>query len=152
PPIQVADLAGGALGAVTRILAALVEGGGERITISMTHQAHDLVAHRSRGEPTPMLLTGGVACYRIYATADGRFLTVAALEPRFWQRLCEVVDLPDLAERQWEARLPELERRFESRPLADWLELFEGEEVSVGPVATIEEAVRELGGEHESGR
>jgi len=145
PPVQIADLASGALGAVTRILAALLEGGGARITISMTHQAHDLVAHRSRREPVPMLLTGGVACYRVYATEDGRHLTVAALEPRFWRRLCELVDLPELVERQWERRLPELESRFESRPLAAWLELFDGEEVSVGPVATVEEAARDLG-------
>src|SRR5262249_6134055 len=103
--------------------------------------------HRAYGEPIPMLLTGGIACYRVYATADGRGLTVAALEPRFWRRLCELVDLPGLAERQWEPRLPELERRLESRTPASWLELFDGEEVSVGPAATIEEAARELGGD-----
>ncbi len=50
----------------------------------MTHGAHRFAAHRLRGEPLPRLLTGGVACYRIYETADGRHLTVAALEPRFW--------------------------------------------------------------------
>jgi crotonobetainyl-CoA:carnitine CoA-transferase CaiB-like acyl-CoA transferase len=144
PPLQIADLAAGALGAVTQILAALLEGGGARITVSMTHRAHDLVAHRLSGEPVPKLLTGGVACYRIYATADGRFLTVAALEPKFWQRLCELVGLGELIGRQWEPRLPELERVFASRSLADWLELFDGEDVSVGPVATLEEAAQEF--------
>ena len=49
------------------------------------------------------MLTGGLACYRIYATADGRWLTVGALEPKFWQRLCEVVGRPELAERQFDA-------------------------------------------------
>jgi alpha-methylacyl-CoA racemase len=144
PPVQIADLAAGALGAVTQILAALLEGGGARITVSMTHRAHDLVAHRLGGEPVPKLLTGGVACYRIYATADGRFLTVAALEPKFWQRLCELVELPELSGRQWEAWLPELERALASRSLAEWLELFDGEDVCVGPVATLAEAAREF--------
>ena len=144
PPLQIADLAAGALGAVTQILAALLEGGGARITVSMTHRAHDLVAHRLGGEPLPKLLTGGVACYRIYATADGRFLTVAALEPKFWQRLCELIDLPELIGRQWEPRLPELARAFESRSLAEWLELFDGDDVSSGPVATLEEAAQEF--------
>src|SRR6266496_1565518 len=139
PPIQVADLAAGALGAVTQILAALLEGGGARLTISMTHRAHDLVAHRAGGEPHPKLLTGGVACYRIYATADGRFLTVAALEPKFWRRLVEVIGVPALADRQWEPRLPELERVLAARPLAEWLELFEHEDVAAGPVATLAE-------------
>jgi alpha-methylacyl-CoA racemase len=144
PPVQVADLAAGALGAVTQILAALLEGGGARLTISMTHRSHDLVAHRRGGEPVPKLLTGGVACYRIYGTADGRFLTVAALEPKFWHRLCELVGLPELVGSQWEPRLPELERVLASRPLADWLELFDGEDVSAGPVLTLEEATAEF--------
>src|SRR6266536_6713366 len=68
PPLQAADLAAGALGAVTQILAALIAGGGARIIVSMTHGTHDLVAHRVGGEPIPRLLTGGVACYRIYET------------------------------------------------------------------------------------
>jgi crotonobetainyl-CoA:carnitine CoA-transferase CaiB-like acyl-CoA transferase len=144
PPVQIADLAAGALGAVTQILAALIEGGGARLTVSMTHGSHDLVAHRRHGQPVPKLLTGGVACYRIYETADGRFLTVAALEPKFWQRLCELVDLPELAGHQWEQRLAELERVIASRPLAHWLELFDGEDVSAGPVATLDEAASEF--------
>ncbi len=152
PPLQIADLAAGALGAVTQILAALVEGGGARITVSMTHRAHDLVAHRLGGEPVPKLLTGGVACYRIYATADGRFLTVAALEPKFWQRLCELVDLPELIGRQWEPRLSELEHVLASRSLAEWLELFDGEDVCVGPVATLEEAASQFSSDETLGQ
>src|SRR5206468_3135432 len=97
PPLQIADLAAGALGAVTQILAALIAGGGAHLTVSMTHRTHDLVAHRVGGDPLPKMLTGGVACYRIYETADGRFLTVAALEPYFWQRFVELVGLPELA-------------------------------------------------------
>jgi alpha-methylacyl-CoA racemase len=145
PPLQIADLAAGALGAVTQILAALVAGGGARITVSMTHRSHDLVAHRVAGDPIPRLLTGGVACYRIYETSDGRHLTISALEPKFWQRLCEVVGLPELIARQWEPRLPELEHVIAARPLAEWLELFDGEDVCAGPVATLEEAAREFG-------
>jgi alpha-methylacyl-CoA racemase len=152
PPIQVADLAAGALGAVTQILAALLEGGGARITISMTHRSHDLVAHRAGGESVPKLLTGGVACYRIYETADGGLLTVAALEPKFWQRLCELVDEPELAGRQWEPRLPELERALAARPLAEWLELFDGEDVCAGPVASLEEAAAEFSRNEPLGR
>ena len=75
----------------------------------MTHGAHRFVAHRLAGEPVPRLLTGGVACYWIYETADGRHLTVAALEPRFWRNLCELVDRPELVDRQFEPELPELD-------------------------------------------
>lgn len=155
PPVQVADLAAGALAAVNEILAALLQrertGRGARIVISMTHGSHRLAAHRLGGEPFACMLTGGLACYRIYATADDRWLTVGALEPVFFQRLCEVIGRPELAERQFdpdqEALADELAEVFAAHPLALWLELFEGEDVCVGPVATLEEAARDFGAE-----
>lgn len=149
PPVQAADLASGALAAVVEVLAALLErrrtGGGARVVVSMTHGAHRLAAHRLGGDPRPRFLTGGVACYGIYETADGRFLTVAALEPNFWQRLCELAGLPELAGRQFEQEVPELRAAIASRPLAEWLELFDGEDVCAGPVWTLEEAAAAFG-------
>ncbi len=71
PPLQIADLAAGALGAVTEVLAALVRrartGDGARLCVSMTHRSHDLVAHRLGGDPRERMLTGGLACYGVYA-------------------------------------------------------------------------------------
>ncbi|HET8528995.1 MAG TPA: CaiB/BaiF CoA-transferase family protein [Gaiellaceae bacterium] len=137
PPVQAADLAAGALGAVTEILAALVAGGGARLVVSMTHRSHPLAARAP-------VLTDGYACYSIYACADGRMLTVAALEPRFFARLCEVVGRPELAGRQYDADQAglraELAATFAQRPLADWLAVVDAEDVCVGPVATREEA------------
>jgi crotonobetainyl-CoA:carnitine CoA-transferase CaiB-like acyl-CoA transferase len=153
PPIQVADLAAGALGAVAQVLAGLLErartGRGPRIVVSMTHRSHDLVAHRLGGEPVARLLTGGLACYRIYETADGRQLTVGALEPKFFRRLCEIVGRPDLSERQYdtdqEAVADALAGTFAERTLADWLDALGDEDVCVGPVWTREEAAAEFG-------
>ena len=149
PPTQVADLCAGAYAAVVEILAALMAGGGARLTVSMTHGAHRLGAHRLGGDPVERALTGGLACYRIYPTADGRYLTVAALEPRFFSRLCELLGRPELAEGQYEPDqeplADELAELFAAKPLATWLELFDGEDVSVGPVATLEEAAVQLG-------
>jgi crotonobetainyl-CoA:carnitine CoA-transferase CaiB-like acyl-CoA transferase len=153
PPIQIADLAAGALGAVTQVLAALLArertGQGARIVVSMTHRSHDLVAHRLGGEPVPRLLTGGLACYRIYVTADGRRLTVGALEPKFFRRLCELLDRPELAERQYDADqdalAAELEAVFLTRPLDEWLAHFGAEDVCIGPVWTRDEAAAEFG-------
>ena len=148
PPVQVADLAGGAQTAVIEILAALLErnrtGRGARIVVSMTHQAHALAAHRLAGEPLPRLLTGGAACYRIYETADGRHLTVAALEPRFWRNLCELLERPELTDRAFEPELPELADLFRSRALEDWRAILEGRDTCVGPVLTLAEAAEEL--------
>jgi crotonobetainyl-CoA:carnitine CoA-transferase CaiB-like acyl-CoA transferase len=140
PPVPIADFAAGAMSAVAKILAALLErektGRGQHVVVSMTHNAHRLASR-------PML-TGGLACYRIYATADDRWLTVAALEPVFWARLVEVLDRTDLASRQYdenqELLASELTAIFAKRTLTEWLELFDDEDVCVGPVATLAEA------------
>jgi alpha-methylacyl-CoA racemase len=155
PPVQIADFAAGALGAVTKILAALLErdrtGKGSHVIVSMTHGSHRLVSHRLAGEPVPRMLTGGLAYYRVYETADGRQLTVAALESGFFRRLTELLGRPELAERQHdvdqEALAAELAAIFAARPLVEWLELFEAEDVCVGPVATIAEAAADLAAE-----
>jgi alpha-methylacyl-CoA racemase len=141
PPLPIADLAAGALTAVTRVLAALLErarsGRGARIVVSMTHEAHELAQFAGP-------LTGELACYRIYETADGELITVAALEPHFWQRFCELIERPDLLERRSDAH-QELEALFRTRTFSDWWKLFEGEDACVGPVATLAQASREFG-------
>jgi alpha-methylacyl-CoA racemase len=148
PPVQVADLGAGAQAAVIEILAALLErartGHGAHLVVSMTHGSHRFVAHRLHGEPVPRLLTGGAACYRIYETADGRYLTVAALEPKFWRNLCDLLDRPDLIDRAFDPHLPELEELFRSRSQRDWLHLLEGRDTCVGPVLTLAEAAAQL--------
>ena len=149
PPTQVADLAAGALGALVEILAALLErertGKGRRIVISMTHGSHRLAAHRLGGDPAPKVLTGGPPCFRIYGTADGRHLTVGALEPKFWLRLCELIGRPDLVERHYDpSAATDLSEVFAGRSLAEWMELFDAEDVCVGPVSTLDEAAAEF--------
>jgi alpha-methylacyl-CoA racemase len=128
PPVPIADYTG-AFAAVREILAALLErertGRGARLEVSMTDEAAQLYA--------PPILTGAAACYRVYETGGGGRLTVAALEPRFWRRFCDLVGLPDLP--AFAPELPELEARLRERPLVEWLELFDGEEVCAGPVA-----------------
>jgi crotonobetainyl-CoA:carnitine CoA-transferase CaiB-like acyl-CoA transferase len=141
PPLPVADLAAGALTAVTRILAALLErdrtGRGARIVVSMTHEAHELAQFAGP-------LTGALACYRIYETADGLHLTLAALEPHFWRRLCELLERPDLLPRAQDAHV-ELEEIVRGRTLGEWLGLFDGEDVCAGPVASMADATAVYG-------
>jgi alpha-methylacyl-CoA racemase len=153
PPVQTADLAAGSLGAVTEIVAALLArertGAGARLTISMTHGTHRLASFRLGGDPRPRLLTGGLACYRTYATRDGRHLTVGALEPKFFRRLCELIGRTELSDLQYtedqDALAVQLECVFASETLEHWLGVFENDDVCVGPVATLEEAAADLG-------
>ena len=117
----------------------------------MTHGAQRLDAHRLAGDPVERSLTGGLACYRVYPTADGRYVTLAAPEERFFRRACELLGRPELVERQYgpgqEELAAELAGAFAAKPLAAWLELFDGEDACVGPVATREEAAAEFGSE-----
>jgi alpha-methylacyl-CoA racemase len=146
PPVQAADLAAGALGAVTEVLAALLArertGRGAHVVVSMTHGAQRLT-------PRSPVLTQGFACYSIYDCAAGRRLTVGALEPKFFARLCELVGRPELAERQYDAEQASLRAAlaavFATRTLEDWLRVFGGEDVCVGPVATRAEAAAAFG-------
>ena len=146
PPVQAADLAAGALGAVTEVLAALLErersGRGARVVVSMTHGALELT-------PRAPVLTRGYACYSIYFCADGRHLTVAALEPKFFERLCALVERPELAARQYDSEQSDVKSAladvFAREPLEHWLRLFAREDVCVGPVATRGEAAAAFG-------
>jgi len=148
PPLPFADLGAGALTAVTQILAALVErertGRGTRIVVSMTDRAHEFAQFAGP-------LTGSLACYRIYECADGHFVTVAALEPKFWQRLCALLKRPELVSRANDAHA-ELAAIFRARPLHEWLQLFDGEDVCAGPVWTLSEASRQFGLPEPEGR
>jgi crotonobetainyl-CoA:carnitine CoA-transferase CaiB-like acyl-CoA transferase len=91
-------------------------------------------------------LWGTHACYRIYECADGLSLTVGALEPQFWQAVCEGVGLKDHARSQWSRRKqPEMsadfERVFKTKSRADWLDILGPLDACVTPVQTMTEVL-----------
>jgi crotonobetainyl-CoA:carnitine CoA-transferase CaiB-like acyl-CoA transferase len=92
-------------------------------------------------------LSGGYACYSIYATADTRALTVGAVEPRFWANLCHMLDCEQFIALQY-APWPDQQRIFadlhaifSARTLDQWLAFFGDAEVCVGPALTLAEAL-----------
>lgn len=141
PGVQVADLAGGALTTALAITAALVErartGRGQWLDVSMTEGALALalpaLASTWAGEPPKPgaeTLSGGLPLYGLYRCADDRVLALAALEPKFWQRLVEVIG-PVPLERE---ALTEL---FLTRPRDAWVALLRG--ACVAPVLELPE-------------
>ena len=85
-------------------------------------------------------LQGGLACYNIYETADGKFLTLAALEPPFWNDFCRVTGRDDLVKRQFDRAIKdEVAAIFKAKPLAEWLEAFSNTDGCVEPVLSFEE-------------
>jgi alpha-methylacyl-CoA racemase len=160
PPIQsggqIADIGGGALMAAFGIMAALHErrssGEGQLVDVSMADGALSwlsLVAARylcdgtvpKRGEPE---LTGGLICYRPYACKDG-WITLGALEPKFWQAWCLGVGREDLIEKQFERpgseAHAEVERVFLERTRDEWQEFATHNDCCLEPVLDLDEAL-----------
>jgi len=160
PPVQaagqIADLGGGALMAAFGILAALRErdasGEGQLVDVSMSDGALSwlaMVAGRYFADGvTPrrgdLELAGRLVCYRPYACADG-WVTLGALEPKFWQAFCRGVGREDLIERQFEPpgspAHAEVEAIFAGRTRAEW-QAFAGEhDCCLEPVLELDEAL-----------
>jgi alpha-methylacyl-CoA racemase len=84
--------------------------------------------------------------YDVYACSDGRYITLAALEPQFYTLLLDTLDLKDVdpAAQYDESAWPALKTRFETlfgtRPLAHWRTLLEGTDACFAPVLSIAEA------------
>jgi alpha-methylacyl-CoA racemase len=154
PGVQVADLAGGSLMAVAGLLAALLHaertGEGDHVDISMTDGAFSLLsihlgAYFADGAVPGAgteLLNGGYPCYNVYACADGRRITVGALEDPFWESVCERVERPDLLATKLDPEAIGTWREvFAGRDRDDWLALFAGHDSCVGPVNDLAEAI-----------
>jgi crotonobetainyl-CoA:carnitine CoA-transferase CaiB-like acyl-CoA transferase len=164
-PGQIADLGGGALMAAFGILAALRErdrsGEGQRVDVAMADGALSwlalVAARRLAGGGVPERgrdeLAGGLVCYRPYACSDGGWVTLGALEPRFWSAFCAGVGREDLVGQQFSApggaAHAELEAIFAGRTRAEW-EAFAAEvQCCLEPVLGLDEA---LASEHVAAR
>ena len=157
PPVpaagQIADLGGGALMAAFGILAALLErersGEGQLVDVSMTRGAQSwlaMVAARFLADGAVprrggLELAGGLACYRPYACADG-WVTLGALEPKFWSALCRGLGRDDLLERHMDpAVASELEPIFAARTRAEWAAFDDEHGCCLEPVLELDEAL-----------
>lgn len=159
PGVQVADLGGGAQMAVISILAALLHrqrtGRGQYLDVAMLDgvlswlsiHAADALALGHSPEPGTRVLGGDFACYRVYETADGRFLSVGAVEPHFWQRLCDAVGLPEWKDAQYAPDpvrtqvIQAFESAFRRHTLAEWLERLAEVDTCIAPVLDVHEAL-----------
>jgi crotonobetainyl-CoA:carnitine CoA-transferase CaiB-like acyl-CoA transferase len=160
PGIQIADLVGGGMNAAIGILLALVTrartGKGQYIDISMTDgmlallpiplhliQKHDQVPSRSDTR-----LSHRYACYNVYETADGRYISIGAVENRFWMNLCELLGVPEYGPLQYdedrrEELLDFLRKTFKKKSLDKWIEVLRDRDVCWGKVQNITEALND---------
>ncbi len=155
PGVQIADLSGGMLATIA-ILAALVArtrtGAGQYLDVSlfdgalswagtMIGGAYATGAPLERGR---MQLNGGMACYNVYETRDGKYLTIAAIEPHLWASFCKGVGREDLIARAQEMdAIPEVAAIIRSRTLDEWLTLAQTLDACIEPVRDFGETLND---------
>lgn len=150
--VPVADMAG-ALYSVVAILAALRErertGRGTVLDVALADGAHAFMgmylARAAGGDEVRrgnLELTGALPGYALYRAADGAWLALGCLEPKFWARFCEAVERPDWAERHLDAHVArELTALFATRGREEWLALLQRSGVPATPVLEPAEAL-----------
>jgi alpha-methylacyl-CoA racemase len=158
PPVQIADVGGG-LNAVVGILLALFHrsrtGQGQYIDVSLMdaalgfqqlnfNQFLDLGLAPERGRQP---LTGLFPSYHIYETKDGKFITLAAIEARFWTAFCQAVGREDLKQDQYamgerrEQIIAELTLLFKQKTRDEWFEQLKEIDVCIGKALTLPEVM-----------
>ncbi len=161
PPIPgatVADAAAGGMQAVMAILAALVArdrtGEGTYLDVSiadgvvalMSLYVDEYLAVGTEPEPGHYILTGRYACYDLYRCADGRWVSVAAIEPQFWANLCRALGLEHRIAQQLDDDVAddvraEVAAAFATRHRDDWVAELGPGDCCVAPVLSVPELV-----------
>ncbi|WP_209122689.1 CaiB/BaiF CoA-transferase family protein [Alkalihalobacillus sp. BA299] len=157
--VQIADIGGGAQMATNGILLALLErnnsGKGQFVDISMLDGSiswlqtllPDYLASKHVPERGASPLNGGKACYEIYETRDHRYLSVGALEPKFWVEFCKTINKDDIIplldaplEQQNKMKI-EIQAIIQQKTLKEWTEIFDGVDACVAPVLNFDEVI-----------
>lgn len=151
PAFLIADLVGGTAFPLIRLMQALwireKTQKGTFLDISITQETfrlgyHFLHLHHLGGQVD---FTSGIfPCYRLYATADGRYIAVAALEPKFWEAFCQAIQKPQLIPHAFslEKEIHQaVEEVFLSQPYTYWEKKFTGNTFCVTPVRSFSEAL-----------
>ena len=155
PGVQVADLAGGSLMALTGLLAAIIQrektGKGQFVDVSMYDGLLSLATMVFAGveagleppEPSGMTLNGRYPCYGLYKTSDGRYMSLGALEFKFWKNFCEAVGRQDLIGAQFgdQEVIAQLDVLFRSKTQEQWTKFMAGADACCEPVLNLYEAV-----------
>ena len=160
PGVQIADIAGGGMNAAIGILLALFARGktgqGQYIDISMTdgmvgflpaalffRQLTGQEPRRSDG-----LLSHRYACYNTYETADGRYLSIGAVENRFWKQLCDTLDIPEYAPLQYDDQrreeiLQNMRKIFKQKTLDEWDAILADHDICWGRIQSTKEVLED---------
>lgn len=156
PGVQIADIGGGALYAAIGILIALMgvkqNGVGQYVDTSMMDGAiswlpvlaNDYFVNGKSPKAAENILNGQNACYEVYETADGRYISIGAIEPHLWANFCDKIGREDY--KAWQRDLTkqdvmftELRALFKTRTQAEWIEFLDGVDCCWAPVKDLAE-------------
>jgi alpha-methylacyl-CoA racemase len=153
----VGDFGGGGLllafGVVCALLEARTSGRGQVVDTAMVDGASLLMASIYGAQQTGFwseargtnLLDSGAHFYEVYETSDGKWISVGAIEPKFYRSLIERLGLapeapPQLDRAQWPALKERLAAIFATRTRDEWCSVFEGSDACFAPVLAMSEA------------
>ena len=156
PGTTIADSAAGGMHAVMSICAALVKREGAYLDVSVADGVVQLMSvniedHLATGAVPGhrhTMTTGRYAAYDTYECSDGGWISVAAIEPKFWANFCELVGLPQYAREQTNDALQDEIRRevaavIRTRTRDEWTELLAPKDTCVAPVLSVPEVVED---------
>lgn len=160
PGVQIADMASGGMNAVIGVLMALFTrqqtGKGQYIDISMTDGSVSLLSMAANfsfltGSPVlraDSFLSHRYACYNTYETADGRYLSIGAVESRFWKILCDHFKVPEYINLQYDDMHKDelkafLKKIFLQKSLAQWEEELGNMDICWAPVKNLSEVIKD---------
>ncbi|MEH6942726.1 CaiB/BaiF CoA transferase family protein [Bacillus sp. JJ722] len=157
PPIQIADVGGGALMGTIGILMALFErersGKGQFIDVSMMDGVLSLLqvllpsylASKEQPERGKMDLSGRKANYEVYETKDGLYLSVGASELKFWEAFCKTIGREEFVQKihapteEQEYMKVEIQSIIIQKTRQEWVEIFDGVDTCVSAVNRLED-------------
>ena len=160
PPVMtfnlIGDYSGGSMQAALGITLALIArertGRGQHVDISMTDGIISLMHGEAAGyfdtgripARGDLLTIGGAPFYGVYETKDGKYVSIAALEPWFYANLCELLGREDLLPYEWDAAKwdelsAEFRKIFRTKTRDEWVELLRQKDVCVAPVNSVNE-------------
>lgn len=151
PGIQIADFSS-ALMAVFSITASLFyrerTGKGNYCDISMHNSTLSLIgmhiAKASIAGSKKSIISGTMPCYNVYQTKDSRYVSLGAIEEKFWKSFCGCVGRDDLILRQFdESAVKDMRKLFRTKTMPQWQKLNEKNDFCCEPVKKIEEVQKD---------
>jgi crotonobetainyl-CoA:carnitine CoA-transferase CaiB-like acyl-CoA transferase len=157
PGVQIADIGGGGMMAAIAILAAVIHraktGEGQYLDVSMLDGVISWISRYAvtyfmeqeipkRGD---MIVTGRYACYHVYRTRDRRYMSLGAMEEKFWRNFCMAIDRKDFIQGQFieggkqVLMIQEIQKLFKTKTQKEWVDFFKNADACCEPILTIKE-------------